>query len=332
MKNRILFNSLLAAVCVSLQAGGAKASVPNGDEAFAGSLAPAALAALELPKAAQPAILPLPTDPFLYLSECRIVDAQFIRQPSIPEAVKMLSGCMKQISAQYGVKVNVSGMVTVGPAPAGAQGGSLSAIHIDIPGRIPEGNPVMKHLAGALKGRNDRLFGHRVVLSASRTGSANELSDRAADPVLGPLKAAVDSAQKKPLVDYGYYFGLTKYPANTKLIKIYADVAGYNESDIDPKMFNMSSGDAAVRVFVKYLKDEAASENENQVADSPVIVKEVLNMAAAAEKAFLGNKRFAKVQTALHTRTEDGDMDYLILMAQEKDGSIQVLNYTRNPY
>ena len=95
MKNKALSGCMIAIFGLSLSVSSAKAAVLNGEEAFADSLAPEALTQLEPPKPAlppTPSILPYPKDSFSYLPECRIVDAQFFRQPTISESVQMLSG------------------------------------------------------------------------------------------------------------------------------------------------------------------------------------------------------------------------------------------------
>lgn len=290
---------------------------------------------MEPAKPVQPSILPYPKDSFSYLTECRIVDtAVFVKQPTIPEGVQLLSGCMKQVSRQYQVKVKAGVMVTPWGGPGGgAQGSSLSGIIISVTGRIPEGNPVMDHLTYSLRIRNNQLFGHNAVLSSSRIKpDAAEFSSRGSDSVLGPLKSAVKAAQRKELENMGYIFGTDTYPAKTRLVKILADIIGYDEADINSDVFKLSSGDPAVRAFAKYLRAEAASEAEDTLPESQLIARNIRNVAAEAEKAFLGTKQFAQVQLASHNRTEDGDMDYWVLIAQEKDGSFQVLQYTRNPY
>jgi hypothetical protein len=241
---------------------------------------------------------------------------------------------MKQVSRQYQVKVKAGVMVTPWGGPGGgAQGSSLSGIIISVTGRIPEGNPVMDHLTYSLRIRNNQLFGHNAILSSSRIKpDAAEFSSRGSDSVLGPLKSAVKAAQRKELENMGYIFGMDTYPAKTRLVKILADIIGYDEADINSDVFKLSSGDPAVRAFAKYLRAEAASEAEDTLPESQLIARNIRNVAAEAEKAFLGTKQFAQVQLASHNRTEDGDMDYWVLIAQEKDGSFQVLQYTRNPY
>ncbi|MBI4351378.1 MAG: hypothetical protein HY550_08065 [Elusimicrobia bacterium] len=335
MKNKSIFGLVVASVCFSFPAGAARAAALNSGETFADSLSPSALARVELPAAAlpaQPPVLPYNGDPFLYFLECRIVDAKFFVQPTIPESVQLLSGCMKRISKQYKVAAAARVLVTPWGGPGGgAQGSSLSGISITVSGKISAGNPVLRDLSASLRRRNNRLFGHYVLLSPSRTGSA-DLSDKGTNSIPASLRAAVKEAQRKELDDMGYFFGFDSYPAKTKLTKILADVIGYDEADINSDVFAMSSGDAAVRAFTRFLRAEAASEAEDTLPQSQIIAGSIRNVAAEAEKAFIGTQQFANVRLASHNRTEDGDMDYWLLIAQEKDGSFQVLNYTRNPY
>lgn len=159
-----------------------------------------------------------------------------------------------------------------------------------------------------------------------------EVSSRGMNSIPASLKAAVKAAQRKELTDYGYLFGLSTYPANTRVTRILADIIGCNEADMGKDAFKMSSGDKAVRAFKAYFKSEAAVAQEDPSPENLVIAKNLANVGAEAEKAFLGATQFTNIQLALHGRTEDGDMDYVVLIAQEKDGTLQVLQYTRNPY
>jgi hypothetical protein len=163
-------------------------------------------------------------------------------------------------------------------------------------------------------------------------GVVLEADAQAYDNVLGPLTATVKAAQKDELTGFGYLFALKSYPANTKTIKILADIVSYDETEM-AGYFKMSSGDPAVRTLAKDLRAEAKVAGEDQTGDeNAVIIKNIQAVAIAAEKAFLGTNRFVKIQLASHDRQEDGDLDYRILIAQEKDGALRVLSYIRNPY
>lgn len=328
MKNKSMFVLVIASVCVSFAAGAAQAAA--SEEAFVNSLSPSALAGVEVPEQALPA-RPLSGDLFSSIEECRIVDAMFFVQPTIPAAVQMLGGCMKQVSKQYKVPARASALVTPWGGPGdGPQGGTLSGILITVSGKVPAGNPVLADLSYSLKERRNHLFGHKVVLSPSRLNSEADLSRTNSIPAA--LRSAVKGAQRKELEDMGYFFGLTSYPAKTTLVKVLADVTGYDEADINTDLFQLSSGDTAVRAFAKYLRSEAASEAEDTLPESQVIARNIRNVAAESEKAFLGSQQFANIRLASHNRQEDGDLDHRVLIAQEKDGSFQVLQYTRNPY
>lgn len=328
MKNKSMFALVIASVCVSFTAGAAQAAA--SEEAFVNSLSPSALAGVEVPEPALPA-RPLSGDLFSSIEECRIVDAMFFVQPTIPAAVQMLGGCMKQVSKQYKIPARASALVTPWGGPGGGpQGGTLSGILITVSGKVPAGNPVLADLSDSLRKRRNQLFGHKVVLSPSRLNSEADLSRTNSIPAA--LRSAVKGAQRKELEDMGYFFGLTSYPAKTTLVKILADVTGYDEADINTDLFQLSSGDPAVRAFAKYLRSEAASEAEDTLPESQVIARNIRNVAAESEKAFLGSQQFANIRLASHNRQEDGDLDHRVLIAQEKDGAFQVLQYTRNPY
>lgn len=160
----------ITVMVLAFSAAGASASGLNGEVSFENSLSPAALARVELPSEVRPvtpSILPLPRDPFSYLSECRIVDSALTGQPPIPESVQLLAGCMKQVSRQYKVAVEANILVAPWSVPGGAQGSSPSGISISVAGEIPAGNPVTDHLAYSLKIRNTQLFGHHARVFAS---------------------------------------------------------------------------------------------------------------------------------------------------------------------
>ena len=161
-----------------------------------------------------------------------------------------------------------------------------------------------------------------------------DISSRDSDNVLGPLVTTVKAAQRKELQDYGYYFAMGTYPAKTKLTKIFADTINVSESDMGDYAgyFKMSSGDPAVCTFAKDLRTDAKTEIATAGNTSAVIANNIQNVATASEKAFLSTQRFVTVQLASHNRQEDGDFDYRILIAQEKDGTLRVLSYTVNPY
>jgi len=170
---------------------------------------------------------------------------------------------------------------------------------------------------------------HVKMAAVRRSSRLNAGSINSFDSVLGPLMTAVKSAQRDEVQEMGYYLDLYTYPANTKLSKILADITQQapNESS-----FNISSGDRAVNTFVQDLNYAAANETENANASSAIIAQNLRNVAAAAKKAFIGSNRFVKVQLAAHAVQEDGDCDNNFLIAQEKDGTLRVLAYTRNPF
>ncbi len=157
-----------------------------------------------------------------------------------------------------------------------------------------------------------------------------------ADNILDPINAVIAS-QSRTLQGYGYFFAITSYPANTKLNVIFADALDCsNPSSIGseyPHYFRMYSGVSAVSTFAKDLRSEAkeAVSNDNSHVNA-VISKNINEVAAAAEKAFLGANRFVGIQMASHDPQEDGEFTHRILIAQEADGILRVLSYLHNPY
>ncbi len=125
------------------------------------------LAAALLPKAAFAInIVPSdsrPKDAFGLDEACAIVDARFIRQPTVRGAVDMLGPCMKALSVRYGVTITAG---PAGPGPDGKEAG----LHILIGGHLPVGNPALYNLNYALN-----LRGNRIVCRPVRVVSLHPL-------------------------------------------------------------------------------------------------------------------------------------------------------------
>jgi len=165
------------------------------------------------------------------------------------------------------------------------------------------------------------LLGDIAVLAAV---SPEDLSKKDSADVLAELKAAVKAAQIPAVEDNGRSFRLSSFPAQTSLQAMLAAAGNSN-----PGFYRMSSGDAAVRAFSKHLKEEAEIEASY---GEPASAKAVLRVAAAAEKAFIGARQFAKVQLAANDIAENGEKDHQVIIAQETGGSFLVLVYINSPW
>lgn len=78
--------------------------------------------------------------------ECRIVDAVYVRRPTLEEAAESLKGCLKVLSETYRTTITVTR----------GEGGLV----IVVSGIIPSGSTVAADLRHAVELRESRLFGH----------------------------------------------------------------------------------------------------------------------------------------------------------------------------
>lgn len=100
--------------------------------------------------------MPARKDAFQDLPGCTVVDAMFFMQPTMPDAIKMLSGCLKDVEARYGFPVR-AGVI--------AQGGARS-ISLTVPQNLPVGNRLLGDLRFSLEKRHNSLFGYPAAISA----------------------------------------------------------------------------------------------------------------------------------------------------------------------
>ncbi|MDO8803288.1 MAG: hypothetical protein Q7R35_02560 [Elusimicrobiota bacterium] len=98
--------------------------------------------------------LPAPRDAFQDLPGCTVVDAMFFMQPTMPDAIKMLSGCLKDVEARYGFPVRVG---------VKAQGNARS-ISLAVPKSLPVGNRLLADLGFSLEKRHNSLFGYPAAI------------------------------------------------------------------------------------------------------------------------------------------------------------------------
>ena len=111
--------------------------------------------AVTMPAKPSPAVPKIPQfakDAFKGLQECSIVDAMFIRQPDLKEAVGMLEPCMKAVSKRYGVSVSAK--------EAKIPDSSGLGIGLVVSGEIMVGNPILRDLNYSIKLHHGGLFGH----------------------------------------------------------------------------------------------------------------------------------------------------------------------------
>ena len=147
---------------------------------------------------------------------------------------------------------------------------------------------------------------------------------------MASLKAAVKASEIDDMKDCNRGFDIVEYPASTTRLKMYSDIVGYDEADIDEDWFEITSGASAVREFSKEMRANAAEDEEDGEYDSRI--KVYRDVADAVEGAFLPTAKFSKVEFASHDISEDGDTEHKALIATKDDGSYLVLSYFNNPY
>ena len=108
--------------------------------------------------------MPARKDAFQDLPGCTVVDAMFFMQPTMPDAIKMLSGCLKDVEARYGFPVR-AGVI--------AQGGARS-ISLTVPQNLPVGNRLLGDLRFSLEKRHNSLFGYPAAISTRSTVRAEK--------------------------------------------------------------------------------------------------------------------------------------------------------------
>jgi len=104
--------------------------------------------------------MPARKDAFQGLPGCSVVDAMFFKQPTMPEAIEMLSGCLQEVKARYGFPVKANIMVAPFGGPGNAPQGSTRSISLAIPRNLPVGNRLLSDLNFSLEKRNNQLFGY----------------------------------------------------------------------------------------------------------------------------------------------------------------------------
>ncbi len=102
--------------------------------------------------------MPVRKDAFQDLPGCTVVDAMFFMQPTMPDAIKMLSGCLKDVETRYGFTARASVI---------AQGGARS-ISLTVPQNLPVGNRLLADLRFSLEKRHNSLFGYPAAISELR--------------------------------------------------------------------------------------------------------------------------------------------------------------------
>jgi len=107
---------------------------------------------------AQPKGMPARRDAFQDLPGCTVVDAMFFMQPTMPDALKMLSGCLKEVEARYGFPVR-AGVVAQGDA---------RSISLTVPKNLPVGNRLLGDLRFSLEKRHNSLFGYPAAIWGDR--------------------------------------------------------------------------------------------------------------------------------------------------------------------
>ncbi|MBK7859353.1 MAG: hypothetical protein IPJ65_12170 [Archangiaceae bacterium] len=151
-------------------------------------------------------------------------------------------------------------------------------------------------------------------------------------PALTDALAALDISE---ITDYGKRSSLTTYPSNTSLADVLRAETGWDDPDADViKEFKGTKGDAAAREFQADMADVGSlvAENADTVAIGKRQEKLFRNLGAAAVAEFTPASRFASLEYGVHGISEDGDIEFRLLVAKEKSGAWKVLQYQDFPF
>lgn len=89
-------------------------------------------------------------DPFIETEACSVVDAHYLRRPTVREALELLKPCLADVRKSYGLD-------------ASALEGTAGIVLV-VAGPIPPGNTLLRDLRHALRVRDGKLFGHPASL------------------------------------------------------------------------------------------------------------------------------------------------------------------------
>src|SRR5688572_22125259 len=103
-----------------------------------------------------------PMDAFSGVEACRVLDARFVKAPTMEEAVKLLTPCVESVSAAYGAKISIRQGTPV--SPENEMGIQVQMLLIEVPQGTTITSAVMKDLNRALSVRNSRLLGHQAMV------------------------------------------------------------------------------------------------------------------------------------------------------------------------
>lgn len=139
-------------------------------------------------------------DAFEGLGECSVLNAMFVRQPSLRDAVSMLGPCMQAVSRKYGVGVSVSETIVA----SGHKLGGPPGIGIFVSGPLPMGNAVLLDLRYAVEVlRRGRLLSYPAMVKYRnlddtprlQTSSLQSVVDRCiSSMILRPIQTSKDAA------------------------------------------------------------------------------------------------------------------------------------------
>jgi len=144
------------------------------------------------------------------------------------------------------------------------------------------------------------------------------------------LKKAIAQAAAKEVEEMGHSFWRQESPAGTSENLILNKSGGMDLTEEESADFwEWSKGDAAVRDLAKSWR---ATAKDLDPKEDKAVIAAYRAMAAGIETDLIGNKDLTDIRIAEHTRQEDGDMDYNVVLATTPEGTTFVIGYIWNPY
>lgn len=129
-----------------------------------------------------------PADAFDAASECRVVDARFVKPVAIEQAEKMLAECLTALSTKYSVDLTARRGTVTREDSFTAQ---VQVLMIMVPKSIAASSPLMRDLNHGLAARQNRLFGHKAVIERSDDRTVSILNAPAQEALDGCLMPTV---------------------------------------------------------------------------------------------------------------------------------------------
>lgn len=146
------------------------------------------------------------------------------------------------------------------------------------------------------------------------------------------LDSALRGVDVSSITDYGRSFELRSFPAGSTERAMISKIVDLSEDDLGTlsDWGTRKSGAGAVSGFAEVIREAGVDFAENH--DDGEADQKRLDAVADAVGKYFKPSDFQKIAGYRHTITEDGDMEYNVLLAQKQDGSWTALTHTNFPF